>query len=152
VSFARRDHRLGKDVFTLDGVYLGIVLWINGGRRRRSGTRGPKPGDPRSAPVGQSERAGAFSGEALGPMPTAALGNFGPRSQSADSGRTTTYSHESESAIEPPATLIVVRTLTSLNWSTLRPRVRRIRSSTIQAESLERIVLSVTASELDGRH
>jgi hypothetical protein len=150
VSFARRDNRLGKDVFTLDGVYLGIVLWISGGRRRRSGTRGPKPGDPRPAPVGQSDRAGAFNGEALGPMPTAALGNFGPRSQSADTGHATTCSHESESAIDPPSTLIVVRTLTALNWSTLRPTVRRIPVSSIQAVSLERIVLSVTARELES--
>jgi hypothetical protein len=152
VSFARRDHRLGKDVFTLDGVYLGIVLWISGGRRRRSGTRGPKPGDPRPAPAGQSVRASAFSGETLGPMPTAALGKSGPRGQSAETAYATTTSHGSELAIDPPSTLIVVRTLTALNWSTLRPTVRRIPVSSIQAVSMERIVLSVTASELDGRH
>ena len=44
--------------------------------------------------------------------------------------------------------LLVLRLFVALNWSTLRPRLRRIPVALIQAVTLERIILSVNEADL----
>ena len=48
-----------------------------------------------------------------------------------------------------PTELLIFRCLVSLNWATARPRLRRIPVGLIQLAALERVVLSVSAAELD---
>lgn len=141
MSVAARHLLRGKDVFDAEGTYLGTVVWVRD-RRRTQG----------SAPAARASQAGpSFSGEAIGPMPTAALGNAGPRSQSPGTAYATSTAgyRVDERATRQPAELVVLRLLTSLNWSTLRPRVRRIPIGLVQAVSHERIVLSVAEAYLE---
>ena len=130
----------GKDVFDALGSYLGTVVWVRD-RRRTQG----------SMPAARAWQDGStFSGEAIGPMPTAALGNTGPRSQSQATAYATSLAgtRAGEQSTRQPTELVVLRLLTSLNWSTLRPRVRRIPFGLVQAVSHERIVLSVAEAHL----
>ena len=141
MSFDARDLRRGMDVFAVNGAYLGTVVWVV----TRSQTHD-------SAPATHPTQGGpTFSGEAIGPMPTASLGNGGPRSQSAATAYATSPACISVDRHGPrqPTELVVLRLLTSLNWSTLRPRVRRIPVGLVQAVSHERIVLSVTEAQLE---
>jgi hypothetical protein len=72
MPFSRGELRRGLDVYTLDGVYLGTV-------------RAVLPGPPALEPTEGSEvppAASSADGEALGPMPTQAVGNRGPHAQS----------------------------------------------------------------------
>lgn len=64
--FDTRDIRLGMDVYSVDGQYLGVVLRVNGASVVAS---------HRPAAVAP---ATGFTGESLGPAPTAELGNSGP--------------------------------------------------------------------------
>ena len=138
MSFDLRDLRRGKDVFDADGAYLGTVVWVVS-----------RPESSASASAAQATRGGSpFSGEALGPMPTAALGNGGPRSQSAATAYATSSSRAAALDRRRATELVVLRLLTSLDWSTLRPRIRRIPVSLVQAASHERIVLTVRTREL----
>lgn len=153
MTFDGRDLRRGKDVFAVDGTYLGTVVWTIGGRPAgRQPIGHQRPADRTRTGEVSGETSGdagpAFSGEALGPMPTSALGNTGPSRQST----VTAYATRSPSDLEPqPAELVVLRLLTSLDWSTLRPRLWRIPVGLVQSVSHERIVLSVTAGELEAR-
>ena len=140
MSFAARDLRRGMDVFDADGTYLGSVVWLITRQSGRSAVQPPRDSAARST----------FSGEAIGPMPTEALGNSGPRSQASSTAYATTP-HPERRGVEDarrPTTLIVLRMLTSLNWSTLRPQLRRISISQVQTVSYERIVLAVPESAL----
>jgi hypothetical protein len=148
MSFNARDLRRWMDVFSSDGVYLGTVVWII----HQPATPGPhSPAWERgsSAGVSSSLSGASFSGESLGPMPTAALGNGGPGRQSAATNHASAPAPGTGRHARRPAELVVLRMLTSLNWSTFRPSVRRIPVSMVQAASLERIVLSATDAELD---
>jgi hypothetical protein len=138
VSFDGRDLRIGMDVFSADGVYLGSVVRIRWDRSVSTAVAAeadPTAGLP-------------FSGERLGPMPTTALGNSGPASQST----ATAYGSRRSRIATPdrgrPTELLIFRWLVSLTWSTARPRLRRIPVELIQLVALERIVLSVNADEL----
>ena len=73
MSFDRQDIRPAMDVYTFDNVYLGTVLEV---------TSGPPVADENVAE--QECYSSTVSGEALGPMPTQALGNPGPVTQSAN--------------------------------------------------------------------
>jgi hypothetical protein len=138
VSFDGHDLRVGTDVFDADCVYVGCVVRI---RWDRSATVGSSIGSVATV-------APPFSGERLGPMPTAALGNDGPLSQSP----ATRYASRWSSVVAPergrPIELLVFRWLVSLNWATARPRLRRIPTDLIQVVALERINLSVREDEL----
>lgn len=141
MSVAGRHLLRGKDVFDAVGAYLGTVVWVRGRRRTQDSapaTRAPHDGSP-------------FSGEAIGPMPTTALGNTGPRSQSPATAYATSAAgyRVGDQATRRPAELVVLCLLTSLNRSTLRPRVRRIPFGLVQAVSHERIVLSVVEAQLE---
>jgi hypothetical protein len=149
VSFLERDIRRGMDVFSLDGVYVGTVVHVSY-ERDRGGHHAPHGGKA-EATVRSGERRvsaeGQFSGESIGPMPTAVLGNDGPREQSPG----TAYASAPRSSGRErrrPVALVMVRLLTALNRATLRPRVRRISVDRVQGISLERIILSLTAAEL----
>lgn len=150
MSFDARDVRRGMDVYSSDGVYLGTVIWVVDG----PATPRPRPhaGQPDSAPrASPSQVSAAYSGESLGPMPTAALGNGGPRRQTAATDFASTPVFATNDPGRQPAEIVLLRMLTSLRWSTLRPRLRRIAVNEVQAVSLERIILSCTAAELDER-
>lgn len=156
MTFDARDLRRGKDVFGADGTYLGTVVWIkvrppDPGRRAdlSGGADRPLPGV--AAVCASGDPASAFSGEALGPMPTAALGNGGPARQSAASAFGASAARLDAPGTMLPVELLVMRLLTALSWSTLRPRVWRIPVDLVQAVSHERIVLSITAPELESR-
>jgi hypothetical protein len=138
LSFTDRDLRRGMDVYSADNVYLGTVIWV----RLQGGAQDPQRST--SILTGQD----AFSGESLGPMPTARIGNSGPRSQSPRTAYASTPMVTADCAPRRPVELLAVRMLTALNWSTLRPRVWRIPVSLVQIVSLERIVLSCSADEL----
>jgi len=140
MSFGARDLRPGKDVFDADGAYLGTVVWLV--------TRRPPHDAARSAH--RASAGSTFSGESIGPMPTGALGNSGPRSQSPSTAYATTPPRDRAGTDDArqPTELIILRLLTSLNWSTLRPRVRRIPVGLVQAVSHERIVLAVRETAL----
>lgn len=127
------------DVFDADGVYVGTVVHVS----RQSAIDRTKSTDPGDA---QEDVELSCSGESLGPMPTAALGNGGPRRQSA----ATTYASEDPTAKSrrEPAALVTVRLLVALRPTTLWPVVRRIPVRLIQNASLERIMLSTTEREL----
>lgn len=141
MSFDGRELRRGKDVFDADGVYLGTVVWVVTDTRAQ-----PDRTASGQTPRDDVDREPVFSGESIGPMPTAALGNTGPDSQA----RATTYATTAglKTNEPPPTALLLLRLLTSMTWSTLRPRLRRIPVSLVQTASHERIVLSVTEKQL----
>lgn len=142
MSLDQRNIRRGMDVFTLDGAYVGTVMWI---RQESLARNSPASSVARV----QRPSAPSFSGESLGPMPTAELGNDGPSTQSPERAYASHLLSGSDSAASHPTELIVFRWLVWLDPSTLRPRLRRIPVSLVQATSLERIILSVTAHDLD---
>lgn len=73
MTFDTRDIRVGMDVYTRDGRYLGTV------RRLEPGSAQPVQ---RVATEATTEApASMISGELLGPMPTSPLGNPGPTTQ-----------------------------------------------------------------------
>lgn len=75
MSFDARDLRPGLDVFDERGAYLGCILRIEGTSARHGQAPDRAPGD--------GSPAGSFTGESMGPVPTASLGNDGPAVQSA---------------------------------------------------------------------
>jgi hypothetical protein len=128
MSFDRRDLRRTMDVYTLDNVYLGVVLRV---------TADPAPAQER-APAEQASSS-AVSGELLGPMPTAPLGNRGPRTQSAEAGY---------GAAPDEAAPLGQGALTVGKWWGLRER-RTLPLSAIQSLSLERVTLALPWHELE---
>jgi len=73
MTFDTRDIRVGMDVYTCDGRYLGTV------RRLEPGSA--KPVQRVATQATTEEPASMISGELLGPMPTSPLGNPGPTTQ-----------------------------------------------------------------------
>ena len=142
MTFSTRDVRRGMDVFSSDGVFLGSVIHVR-----------HRPAAPTSAYAGLSPHGESpdqlFSGESLGPMPTSALGNHGPVSQSRAVAPLPLDAGPNEASL--PHDLFVFRTLVGLDWGTLWPRLRRYPMSLVLNVSHERIVLAATAEELDAR-
>ena len=135
VSLDDRDVRRGMDVYTLDDVYLGSVVRVESGPARSSASE--------ATPT----EASAVSGESLGPMPTATIGNRGPTEQSA--GRA--YATGGSSVGRPlgAGRFRVRRWLAGLDPATLIPRSRWIPLELVQTVSLERVILRVTSAELN---
>ncbi len=128
MSFDVRDIRPAMDVYTLDNAYLGTVLEV---------IPGPTEGDGQTV-APNAEQSSAVSGESLGPMPTASLGNRGPVTQSA----------RSRYAIRPDAPRAIGRgALVVGRWWGLRGR-RTIPIDFVQTVSLERVVLNRRREEL----
>jgi len=140
VTFDTLDIRRGMDVFTLDGVYIGWVLLIRAARKHH------RPAEVASS---HSERGSAVGGESIGPMPTAEIGNRGPRTQSARAGYATTP--DARSLPLGRGEIIVLRTPIGLDVQHPLPRLRRIPLNAIQTVSLERITLRTTSTQLDAR-
>ena len=126
------------DVFSADGVYLGTVAWI--GHQRGQA-------EPHAATASATSPS-TFSGEALGPMPTARIGNDGPSRQTPATAYASGPRSVSTGSTRSPAELLVLRMMVSLNWSTFRPRVWRLPVSLVQIVALERIILTCNAAEL----
>jgi hypothetical protein len=139
--FDVRDLRRPLDVFTRDEVFLGTILKIVPADEQ-------PPAAPQGAEQAQTEQAqkepatppsGRISGELLGPMPTAPLGNPGPAAQSAARG----YRAEPDDAQALSAGSLVVG-----RWWGLLGR-RTIRLDQILSLSLERVILKQTYEELN---
>jgi hypothetical protein len=124
--FTRGELRPGMDVYTRDHVYLGTVLAVL-----------PGP-EPLPAPAPPAAPTDSFHGEALGPAPTEALGNSGPRAQCAATNYATAV---------PPTDALGLGALVVGRWWGLVAR-RVIPFDDIQTVSLERVVLCRAASEL----
>jgi len=140
VTFDTLDIRRGMDVFTLDGVYIGWVLLIRAPRERRLSAAVATPNAGRGSAVG---------GESIGPMPTAEIGNRGPRTQSARAGYATTP--DARSLPLGRGEIVVLRTPIGLDVQHPLPRLRRIPLDAVQTVSLERITLRNLAADLDRR-
>ena len=138
MSFDDRDVRRCMDVFTLDTVLVGTVVWIRRGRDRRPATE---------AAMGDLSAASLVNGESLGPIPTASVGNGGPRTQGARY-RFASRADRAERLLDR-AELLVLRTPIGPDLRHPLPRLRRVPLAAVQTVSLERIVLGVTDAELD---
>lgn len=139
MSFDDRDVRHGMDVFTLDNVRVGTIVWIRrSGPRRAARTQATDP-------VGQVSRV---NGESLGPMPTTHLGNRGPLSQ----GARTRFGSRADPDVRrlEGDELVVLRTPIGLELLSALPRLRRVPMTAVQTVSLERVVLRVTAAGLEA--
>ncbi len=124
--FRSGDIRWLMDVYTFDGAYLGNVLWI---RAEQRGNRTASP-TPLSEP-------GRFDGEAIGPMPTQALGNTGPHVQSGQFDYATGAPRGS--ALEGGSMLVgKYFGLIGRHWISL---------DDVQTVSLERVILRTRSSE-----
>lgn len=129
MGFDRRDIRPEMDVYTLDNTYLGTVRQIISGVEAQ---------DEESVPEAASQSS-KVSGEQLGPMPTAIIGNRGPITQSAAQG----YAVRADGLQRiGPGALVVGK------WHGLKSR-RIIPMDAVQTVSLERVVLKMSADELD---
>jgi hypothetical protein len=127
MSFDARDIHRPLDVFSQDNVYLGSVLGVVAGKGTMSDRHTPEAAD----------RSSTVSGELLGPMPTEALGNPGPRNQDARSGY---RAHDDGAQPLGDGAIVVGR------WWGLRGR-RTIPVSQVLGLSLERITLKLTAQQ-----
>jgi len=156
VTFTERDLRRGLDVFSLDNVYLGTVIWIRWDENAFTPDPSPvREGGKHAVPVSPLPRTGeglgvgvSFSGERLGPMPTSSIGNSGPVRQASATKYATQTVGPGSARVRRPAELLIFRWLVSLNWATARPVLRRVPAGLIHLISLERIILSVNASEM----
>lgn len=128
MSFTTEDIRTSMDVYTLDNYYLGSILRIKRGR-----TNPPRARVPETA-----RQSSETNGEMLGPMPTASIGNPGPRNQSAQREYATTPSTDRS---------IGDGSLTVGKWWGLVDR-RHVPIDAILSVSLERIVLSWKKDDL----
>ena len=87
-----------------------------------------------------------FSGESLGPMPTAPLGNWGPTEQSAARRYATVGGRVGHPL--GGGRILVRRWLVGLDPRTLWPRARWLPLDLVQTVSLERVVLGLTRAQL----
>jgi hypothetical protein len=131
--FDVRDLHRPLDVFTRDEVHLGTIVKIMPADGAASG---PGTGVEQVQPAAQQKSH--VSGELLGPMPTAPLGNPGPAAQSAARG----YRAEPDDARTLAGGSMVVG-----RWWGLVGR-RTIRLDQIMSLSLERVILKQTYEEL----
>jgi hypothetical protein len=128
MSFDNRDIRPMMDVYTLDNVYLGSVLQVTPGAKTES-----------AITIAECQSS-HVSGESLGPAPTQSAGNEGPTMQSAASG----YGAQADGAAPIGAGELAIG-----KWWGLRDR-RAIPLDLVQTISLERVVLRVTADQLQA--
>ena len=142
MTYSRGQLRQGMDVFGSDGGYVGAVIWV----RTQRGSNTPEPAQISNDGEQAGATQAAFSGEALGPMPTASIGNTGPRRQTESTAYAT--ARRGDAPTVTVTELVVVRSLIALNWFTLRPRIRRVPISLVQTASHERIILTVPATTL----
>lgn len=128
MGFDRRDIRRAMDVYTRDNVYLGVVRRIHRG-----------PPSPEERVDEGARQSSAVDGESLGPMPTRAVGNPGPRSQAA--GARYAVGHDGAEPLGDGA----------LEVGRLRGLVgrRTIPLGLVQSVSFERVILRVTREELE---
>lgn len=133
MSFDTRDLYRPLDVFTRDEVFLGSILKIV-----------PTDGPPDASGAGVEQvwpaarQTSHVSGELLGPMPTAPLGNPGPAAQSAARGY---RAAPDDARTFAGGTMLVGR------WWGLVGR-RTIRLDQIMSLSLERVILKQTYAEI----
>ena len=140
MSFDDRDVRRGMDVYTLDNALVGTVVWIRHGRMHEPVT---------VHATDRADQVSAVSGEALGPVPTASVGNRGPMVQGALARFASRPDHAGRSL--DGGVLWVLRTPVGPEYRHLLPRVRRVPLLAVQTVSFERIILRVTDAELkDG--
>ncbi len=129
MSFDARDIRRYMDVYTADNTWLGEVLRVD-----------PGPEPPGGEQAGEAVRqSSAISGELLGPVPTAPIGNRGPHAQSAM--RQYAVSHDGAARLGQGSILVG-------RWWGLFAR-RLIPLSAVQTVSLERVVLKYKQDEID---
>jgi len=127
MTFDTRDIRVGMDVYTADGSYVGTV---------RKVLLGPAPS--RRPPQVSQREASAVLGELLGPQPTAPLGNPGPEQQSARNA----FATSPDDALPLGAGRFAVGRLpVPLGW-------RWFSLDDVLVVSFERVVLQRTAAEL----
>ncbi len=130
MTFDTRDIRVGMDVYTADGVYVGAVRAVLLG-----------PAAPRREPQVTTREASEVPGELLGPQPTAPLGNPGPETQ----GARNAFATPSDGALPLGAGRFAVGRLPiPLGW-------RWFTLADVSVVSFERVVLSRTAAELGIR-
>jgi hypothetical protein len=133
----------GMDVFTLDGAYVGTVVC-------RSKTAPPP--DPLPMAMESGQRSGnQFSGESLGPAPTASIGNRGPSSQARTAGFGALSADDADEPNGNHGQMVIFRWLVAQQWRRSGPVLRRLPLDLVQAVSHERVILSVTAEELARR-
>ncbi len=130
-GFNHRDIRVLMDVWTADNEYLGSV--------RRVLAAGISMHTRIETP---DQQVSGFSGEALGLVPTQALGSSGPVMQAA---------HAAYATSPDGAGLLGAGTMTVGHWAGLIGR-RSIALDFVQSVSLERVTLRVTRAELDELH
>lgn len=128
-GFRSSDIRPGMDVFSLDGVQIGTVIQTLSGPET-PGSNGSNLHDP-GAPICRR-----FDGESTGPAPTRDVGNFGPATQSPETG----YATGAEYGDPLGNGEMLVGTLFG------RFRRRRISLDEVQTISMERVVLRQRAS------
>lgn len=68
--FSTRDIRRGMDVYHEHGQYIGTVLLVR-----------ERPARLKTLPAAGQRFESGFSGESIGPVSTAAVGNVGPQTQ-----------------------------------------------------------------------
>jgi hypothetical protein len=127
MSFDSSDIRRAMDVYTRDGVYLGVVLSLRAAAVPP--LRVPSP----------EHASSAVSGELLGPMPTQTLGNSGPIRQAAREG----FASAPDTALPLQGEIVVGRWYGLLGtW--------RVPLDAVQAVSMERVVLRLRRDELSA--
>ena len=144
--------RRGMDVFTLDGVYVGTVVHV--ATRPSPPYHGARPSPPN--PLSRARERGSlrvnqFSGESLGPVPTARIGNRGPSTQARVAGFGAVTDPGAPSHTGPSGHLVIFRWLVAQQWRMSMPSLRRLPLNLVQTVSLERVILSVTTEELARR-
>jgi hypothetical protein len=157
MTLTRRDVRPGMDVYALDGAYVGTVLLVRGRSEADDGASGRAAGSgaasARAAAIGEADAGSRptgsrVNGEALGPMPTAALGNAGPGAQAARSG----YATEAGGpGAAPLGRVLVLRMPLGTQLHAPRFGLRWISPDLIQTVTLERVLLRVTEDALERR-
>jgi hypothetical protein len=121
--FDARDIRRGMDVYAEDGHYLGVVLTVAVSPTPTSATRHP------------AQSSLGFTGESLGPAPTAELGNTGPFLQ-----RRPDFQSRADGAPMIDGSITVGR------WFGLIGR-RSVPAAAIQNVSMERVILADGSKE-----
>ena len=128
MSFNGHDIRRAMDVYTLDNAYLGTVLGIAANPATAA----------REQVAPDARQSSTVSGERMGPMPTAPIGNHAPRVQSAANQYAT-----ADVGDQP----LGAGTLAVGRWFGLLGR-RTIPLEDVQTVSLERVVLRKRLDEL----
>jgi hypothetical protein len=129
-AFRTGEIRRSMDVFSLDGEKIGTVIRV---------LAGPEPPSSEEASVPGKPQEREFDGEAIGPAPTRAAGNFGPATQSPEHG----YGVKATGGESLGDGAMLIGTVYGMffrKWIPLRE---------VQTVSMERIVLRRLASEYE---